>query len=215
MKHFLSIAVATLALLLSGCATTFSSQVSVFHEWPAEMKDKSYIFERSASQANDPEYKSYEEQLRHRLQMLGFQEMAAGHTPALKVGMQYGSALSDIEYSFPWHPVIYDPFWRIHFSRAYYPRSGFYYPYYYPYYFGRPYGMWGMYEVTVRRYYLHQLEIAVTEMKSGKKLADIKVSSEQLSPEISNYMHYLIDSALQDFPGKNGSTRNVEVPLEK
>ncbi len=43
---------AALALLLQGCATTptISSDVTAFHEWPAQMQDKSYAFERSKEQ---------------------------------------------------------------------------------------------------------------------------------------------------------------------
>lgn len=217
MNRLFSLCAAALLALLSGCATTYTSQVSVFHEWPAQLSDKAYAFAPTAAQAKDPEYKTYEEQLRHRLQMLGFQESKAGAMPALQVGMQYGTTLSEIEYSYPWHPALYDPFWRMHFSHGYYLRSSFYYPYYpYPYYFGRPFGgMWSNMDVTVRRYYLHQLEIGITEVKTGKKLADIKASSEQLSPEISLQMPYLIDSALLGFPGKNGGTSTVELPLEK
>lgn len=216
MKKLFYLPAALFVLLMSGCASTFTSQVSVFHEWPAEMPDKAYAFAPSAAQANDPEYKTYEEQLRHRLQMLGFRETAANTMPNLKVAMQYGTTLGEIQYSYPWHPAIYDPFWNIHFSRGYYMRGSLYYPYYpYPYYFGRPFGMWPTMDVTVRRYYLHQLEISIAEAKTGKKLADIKASTEQLSPEISLQMPYLIESALTGFPGKNGSTSTVELQLGK
>lgn len=41
----LAILVAATSLLLSGCATTLRSNVTVFHEWPSDLPDKSYTFE--------------------------------------------------------------------------------------------------------------------------------------------------------------------------
>lgn len=211
MKKITLLLMLTMSLLISGCATTFTSQVSVFHEWPDTTPDKSYIFERAPGQENNPEHKIYEEMLRNRLQNLGFKEVNVGATPALKVEMQYATTLREIQLSPLWQPVMYDPYWRLHFSR------GIYHPYFsaYPYYWG----WWGYprgwVDVSVRSTYLHQLEIRISEMTSAKKLADIKVSSEQFNPEIASYMPYLIESALKDFPGKNGSTSKVELKLEK
>ncbi|WP_423707968.1 DUF4136 domain-containing protein [Undibacterium sp. WLX3042] len=209
MKSFLSWSVIFISTLLTGCASTFTSQVSVFHEWPGNQQARSYIVERSPSQENNPEYKLYEEELRKQLGLHGFQEVRVDATPALKIGMQYGTALSEIQVSTPWAPAMYDPFWQTHFSRGYrfWPYS--------PYYFGGPYYMGRNLDFSVRRYYLHQLEINISDFQNGKKLADIKVSSEQLGQQISEHMPYLIESALKDFPGTNGTTRTVELPLKK
>ena len=202
------------SLLLSGCATTFSSQVSTFHEWPATTQDKSYIFERAPGQENNPEHKLYEVILRNRLQSLGFREVSAGATPTFKVELQYASTLREIQYSPLWHPMIYDPYWNLHFSRGIYRRHLIASPYAYPYYWGWPGYPRGWMDVSLRSTYLHQLEIRITEMASAKKLADIKVSTEQLNPEIAPYIPYMIESALKDFPGKNGSTVKVEMKVE-
>lgn len=209
MKSFLSWTIIFISTLLTGCASTFTSQVSVFHEWPENKQATSYIVERSPSQENNPEYKLYEEELRQQLGLHGFQEITAGVTPALKIGMQYGTSLGEIQVSAPWAPAMYDPFWQMHFSR------GYRFSPYSPYYFGSPYYMSRNLDFSVRRYYLHQLEINISDFQSGKKLADIKVSTEQLSQHISEQMPYLIESALQGFPGINGSTRTVELPLKK
>ena len=206
MKRYLSTAVLALSMLLTGCATTYSSQVSVFHEWPAANQDKSYILERMPAQENNPEYKFYEEELRTQLGLSGFKEVAAGATPALKIGMQYATTLSELQFTGPWAPAMYDPYWGMHF------RSAYFYGPYGPYY-GRH--MRGPIDASAIRYYLHQLEINISDFSSNKKLASIKVSSEQSDPEISKQMPYLIESALFGFPGKNGSTTNVELPLKK
>jgi len=206
MKRFLSAAAITISMLLTGCATTYSSQVSVFHEWPKGNQDKSYILERLPAQENNPEYKFYEEELRAQLGLHGFKEIAVGATPALKIGMQYGTSISELQYTSPWHPAMYDPYWGMHFRRAYL------YDPYFPFYGRR---LSGPMDISVTRYYLHQLEIEISDFANNKKLASIKVSSEQREPEISKQMPYLIESALQGFPGKNGSTTTVELPLNK
>ena len=206
MKRFLSSVSLVFSVLLTGCATTFSSQVSSFNEWP-DNAQKSYIFERAPAQENNPEYKVYEDQLRSQLGMQGFQETHGAATPALKVAMQYATTFSQIQVTDPWHPALYDPFWGMHFSRGYYFGRA-----YYPYFPGRYY-MYGA-DLSIRTYYLHQLQITMSDFSSGKKLADIRVSTEQLNPEISTQMPFMIESGLKNFPGKNGSTVTVELPLK-
>src|SRR5450830_261926 len=208
MKRYLTPALLALSMLLTGCATTFSSQVSVFHEWPSVAQDQSYILERQPAQENDPEYKFYEEELRAELGLHGFKEITPGATPALKIGMQYATTLSELQFIGPWHPAMYDPYWGMHFRSAY-----FYSPYGYGPYYGRHFR--GPIDANAVRYYLHQLEINISEFNSNKKLATIKVSSEQSDPQIATQMPYLLESALRGFPGKNGSTTTVELPLKE
>lgn len=206
MKKLMIFFTLACSLLLSGCATTFSSQVSVFHEWPGATQDKSFIFERAPGQENNPEHKLYEDMLRSRLQNLGFKEVMPGATPVLKVEVQYATTLREIQYSPFWQPGIYDPYWGLHFNRGIYRRH----PMYYSPFWGLPAYPRGWSDISMRSTYLHQLQIRITELNGNKKLADIKASSEQFNPEISLYIPYLMDSALKDFPGKNGSTSKVE-----
>lgn len=207
MKHlFRPLILLAAALKLSACATTFSSQVSVFQEWPAN-QGKSYIVERAPAQENNPEYKFYEEELRRQLDAKGFQPVATGAIPQVKVSIVYGSNLSEVQFTGFGHPALYDPFWNLHFRRGYFYR---------PYYFASdPYFPLRASDLNLRRYYLHQLEINITDAVTNKKLADIRASSEQLSPQISLYMPDLIEAALLGFPQKNGSTTQVELPSKK
>ncbi|MCU6435762.1 DUF4136 domain-containing protein [Undibacterium sp. Jales W-56] len=205
-------------LLLSGCATTVGSRVSVFHEWPAELKNKSFVVDKSEQQQNSPEFKAYELLLREKLKGIGLLEADTANQAhaALSVSMHYASNLSEIQLSSPWNLALYDPFWRLHFNRGWLPHSYFYRrPYfYYPYYSIAPDSMF-LSDISVRRYFLHQLEVTIADKASGKKLTEIKASTEQLNPEIHTYMHYLMDSAFLNFPGTSGTTVDVELPLEK
>lgn len=202
MKRIFTLLAICATTVLSGCATSFSSQVSTFQEWPASPQ-KSYIFERAPAQENNPEYKLYEDQLRIQLGMQGFQEISGAADPALKIGMQFATTLAEIQYPWPWHPAMYDPFWDLHFRHAYYFGR---YPYFGP--------RWRGGDMSLRATYLHQLQILISDYRSNKRLADIRVSSEQLNPRISEFMPLMIQSALLNFPGKNGSTVEVEIPLD-
>ena len=44
MKRLIAVTMALSALLLGGCATTIRSDVPTFHQWPAQIQDKSYVF---------------------------------------------------------------------------------------------------------------------------------------------------------------------------
>ncbi|MEG1118353.1 MAG: DUF4136 domain-containing protein, partial [Janthinobacterium sp.] len=67
MKRYLTIMMAALTVLLTGCATTIRSDVTVFHEWPAQLQDKSYVFEAPAAENDTLEYRSYQNLVRAEL----------------------------------------------------------------------------------------------------------------------------------------------------
>ena len=50
MKRLLIAAAAALGLLLTGCANPVRSNVTTFHQWPAELADKSYVIEAPPAQ---------------------------------------------------------------------------------------------------------------------------------------------------------------------
>lgn len=185
-----------LLILLSACASTFTSQVSSFHEWPASYDKKTYLFERAPEQENQPEHKHYETELAQQLSKLGFTAANDAAQAQLKISLRYASSLKELELS-PlspyWNPYFYDPYWRYHYRRGWYYRS--------------PVWMRGMANVSAT--YLHQLEIKFSEVNGGKTLAEIRASTEQSNQELSLYMPALIRSALSDFPGVSGKTREV------
>lgn len=220
MKNYLvSGLIGGLILLVSGCATTITSQVTTFQEWSSvaasQSKDRSYRLELSDAQKDDLEFKQYSDILEQHMSALGFKEITdTSATPDFTVKLAYATALSSIQFSYPYPygPYFYDPIWRLHYSRFYY-RSPFFYPYGYGFNrFGDPYFADGF---QGRRYYLHQLAVTITDQKTGKKVFDVRASTEQLDPEILNHIPYLMASAFQNFPGENGKTIKVELPLNK
>lgn len=203
LTHYLrNFGIILLSLVMSACASTFKSQVSSFHEWPANFEKKTYLFERAPEQENQPEHKHYENELSQQLSKLGFIAASDASQAQLKISLRYASSLKDFELS-PlspfWHPYYFDPYWRYHMRRGWYYR--------YP---AWPAGTRAV--ASANASYLHQLEIKFSELSTGKTLADIRASTEQYNQEISLYMPELITSALTDFPGVSGKTREISLP---
>ena len=88
MKRSIAVTLALSALLLGGCASTIRSDVTTFHQWPAQIQDKSYVFEAPPTFDNTLEYQSYQNLVRGQLAQLGFREANMG-APALKVAMRF------------------------------------------------------------------------------------------------------------------------------
>ena len=64
MKRTVLTAMAALALLLGGCATVIRSDVTTFHQWPAQLADKTYLFETPPAQEDTLELRSYQNLVR-------------------------------------------------------------------------------------------------------------------------------------------------------
>ncbi|SDY60589.1 protein of unknown function [Collimonas sp. OK242] len=207
MKRIISLGLAALTLLLGGCATVIRSDVTAFNEWPADLPNKSYVFEHMAAQSNDLEYRNYENLVGAELQRLGF--IPAGDTaPQLKVALRYDIAARDVRVV---EPVVADPMWYGPYGPYGWGRPGFYSPFYDPF--------WYAPQVVGQREYNYQLfqrrlNIAITRAGNGQKLYDVTVTSEGKMNSLPAVMPYLIRSAFTDFPGKSGATHQVKLKVE-
>ncbi len=200
------------ALLLSGCATTIRSEVTAFHQWPAALPGKTYVFMRPPSA--DLERQNYETLLRERLAKLGLQEASTGEPAALAVTMNYAvngrdvrvieTVLVDPWYGTPWYgPGYYNPYWG-------WPGYGS--PFYGP--------MWPAMPVAreqQRRYtvFHRELKLRIDDVAKKQPLYDVTVKSDGEEGNLAKLMPYLIDSAFKDFPGKSGVPRVVELKMER
>lgn len=207
MKRIISLGLAALTLLLGGCATVIRSDVTAFNEWPADLPNKSYVFEHTAAQSNDLEYRNYENLVGAELQGLGFNP--AGDTaPQLKVALRYDIAARDVRVV---EPVVADPMWYGPYGPYGWGRPGLYSPFYDPF--------WYAPQVVGQREYNYQLfqrrlNIAITRAGNGQKLYDVTVTSEGKMNSLPAVMPYLIRSAFTDFPGKSGVTHQVKLKVE-
>jgi hypothetical protein len=218
MKRFLVAAGAALTLMLTGCATTISSDVTTFHQWPAELQNKSYVLEAPPPQDDTLELRSYQNLVRAELARLGFQEAVDGSAPALKVAMRFTTTDIPVRVIEPMYPMTYYPSARFMFAQPYhrgywggrrYWGGGWYSPFYDPFWFGMP-----AYTEQVRHYYKRELQVGIKAANDGKRLFDVTVhnTSRELSTPV--IMPALVHSAFAGFPGVSGVARRVELKRE-
>ncbi|CAL60775.1 conserved hypothetical protein [Herminiimonas arsenicoxydans] len=207
MRRCLWIFIAVASVLLSGCASFIKSDVVAFHEWPADLQNKTYIFDRKTEQANDLEYRSYENLVRTELGRLGFAEAQDPRGANLKVALQYRIDARDVT---AMEPVLVDPYW---YGYPYYgPRwRGYYGPYYDPFWYPGPVTQYREVQYQV---FQRQLNILITRSKDGKKLYDVTVNSDGNNGSMAFAMPYMVRSAFSDFPGRSGVPHRVNLEIK-
>jgi len=205
----LAIVFTALTVMLTGCATTIRSDVTAFHDWPAQLNDKSYVFEAPTVQEDTLEYRSYQNLVRNELAKHGFGEASGPASAKLRVSMRFST--TDVP-----ERVLQatDPFW--------------YGPGYWPGRYSYRYGAWPGYgrfgyspfwggpmevEESVRHKFERDLRVTINE-RNGKKLYDVTVHSASTKRATPQVMPAMVASAFADFPGRSGVPRQVEVKVE-
>jgi hypothetical protein len=210
MRHRITVLIAMLCVLLAGCATTIRSEVIAFHEWPADLPDKSFVFERTKEQENNLEYRNYENLVREELLRLGFVEAADPRTARLKVTISYSIHVRDVRVV---QPVIVDPWYGgpPFFGPPWGYGYGYYSPFYDPFWYGPP-----LVEQRESRYQLftRQLRVVIAQVADSKRLYDVTVVSEGTNGALAAVMPYMIRSAFAAFPGTSGVPRQVELKMK-
>ena len=209
MKHWFRLATVSLMLLLVGCAsTTIRSDVTVFHEWPAELRDKVFVFERNREQDSNLEYRNYENLVRGELLRLGFVEASAAQAPKLKVTLTYSIKVRDVRVI---EATMPDPFWyAAPLSTHRWRGRGYYGPYYDPFW---PVAPTTAYVESSYQVYSRQVKIGIAQMSSGKKLYDVTVNSEGTDSSLATVMPYMVRSGFSDFPGQSGMSRTISLKM--
>jgi hypothetical protein len=207
MRRGLLTSIVLISVLLSGCASFIRSDVIAFHEWPADLQNKTYVFDRKPEQANDLERRSYENLLRPELGRLGFAEAQDPRGANLKVALDYRVDTRDVTVV---QPVVVDPYW---YGHPYYgPRwRGYYGQFYDPFWYPGPVTQYRevQYQLSQR-----QLNILITRIKDGKRLYDVTVNSGG-NASMAFAMPYMVRSAFTDFPGPNGQPRRMDLEIKQ
>jgi hypothetical protein len=204
MKRTMIAAAASLSLLLGGCATTVRSDVTTFHQWPAQIADKSYAFEAPAAQDNTLELQSYQNLVRGQLTRLGFHE--APQSPALKVTLRVTTVDVPTQVLYPTGGPLYPYGGRFAFGGFHRRYWGGYSPFFDP--------IWGpspRYDVEEEHRYHRQLQVAITSATDNKRLFDVTVRNVSKTMSTPKVMPALVQSAFEGFPGPNGGARVVEL----
>lgn len=208
MKRSVLTATAALALLLGGCATTIRSDVTTFHQWPAQMQDKRYVFEAPPPQDDTLELRSYQNLVRAELGKLGFQETT--DAAALKVAMRFTTTDVPIQVVQAVDPFFYSSSrfgFMYPYSRYGFRGRGWYSPFYDPFMNGLP----AQYEVRIRHNYQRELQVAIRSATDNTRLFDVTVHNNSSVRSTPVVMPALVHSAFDGFPGPNGVARRIEL----
>jgi len=209
-----ALAIFLAALLLSGCATTLRSNVTVFHQWPADLQEKTYVFETPSAAEDTLEHRSYLALVSNELGKLGFRQATNPAEARLKVGMRFSTidrptrvlqASDPFMMSPYYHPWGYSRYgyWP---SRRYY--GSFYRPYYDPWF-------WGPMEFreVIQHNYERQLNVTINNL-SGARLFEVTVQNTSRKQSTPLVMPALVQSAFTGFPGESGKAKRVDLELQ-
>lgn len=190
---------AVVSVLLAGCASTVTSQVTAFGDSPGLFDGpRTYALTRAAEQQNNQEHATYEQWLRARLSGDGFREQSSASARYL-IGMTYGISQQVMRVAEP----VYDPMFAPGPWGPWGPWGrpwGWYgYPYGAPAYIQRDYP-----------YAVAGLQLRFVDRASGKEVYRVQASTSDAGSSLASAMPFLIDAALKQLPFPSGWTVNVE-----
>ncbi|AOK29117.1 MULTISPECIES: DUF4136 domain-containing protein [Burkholderia] len=187
-------------VLLSGCTSYVTTQVTAFSSWNGNDASRTYAFSRSAEQQNSLEQATYEQLVGNELSAYAFNRVPAKDARYL-VGLSYGIKSNWV--SVP-QPVYYDPW----FGPGPYWRGG-------PW---GPYGPWGPFPAgyvnQTYQIFERTLDIRISERATGKEVYNVSARNAGDGASLLQAMPYLARAALADFPLGNGTVRTVRLPVD-
>ena len=199
-----------LAAALTGCALGpqfVRTEVTNYNEWPTLPTNRSYTFARTLEFQASLEVKSYEDIVRDELAAQGFRYVQDRDQAELIVTLRPSTNGNRVRVSDPWA----DPFWGYGgFYGGFYGRRGYgwYDPFWSPFYGGFNYGT---IEIFNRR-----LEMDIdSKSVAGRRYYEGRVESAGQSASFKEVAPYLVRALFTEFPGNNGQTRRVDVPIER
>jgi len=195
------------ALLLGGCASTVTSEVTAFRQadWQND-PPRTYAFDGDKARQDELDRQTYEQWLAQTLAPLGFALVPRGQAHYL-VSMEYGAIpttvrVVDTAYPDPWYGP-WGPYWG-------------------PYGNYRPWGPWGpgywppatvVRDVPVTE---SVLNVYFKDAGSGRRVYQVTARQQTEGGTLQSAMPYLIRSAFANFPTDgDGRTRHITLPLDK
>lgn len=188
-------------ILVTGCATpTVQARVTSFQRWPADVVGATYRFvDATPGQANNLEYQAYQDAMRASIGPTGLVEAQPDASARFNVSFKYGTEQTQVMTRQPYDPYFYGGF------------GGFY---------GPPMwgpGYWGPNWVDVPTVaYRNRLTVEIYD--NAHKGAEVYRSSAYIlsgREDLVRTMPYLTRAIFDNFPGNNGSEREVEYPINR
>lgn len=197
MKKMLSLVGYAAVVLMAGCTTYVTSQVTAFQNWPGNDSDRTYAFVRSPAQ-NNLEQSSYEHLVTQALSNYGFQQTSATQA-------RYGVALNygiNRDVAVVPQPIYYNP------PPVWYGRRWGWGPYYGPI---GPVGYVNQVYPVFNKY----LSLRFTEQASHQEVYSVTARTSGPDDMLLDAMPYLVHSALYQFPLPNAANVRVRLPVPK
>ena len=196
-----------LALLavLAGCAIGpqyVRTEVTSYNEWSTLPADRTYTFARTLELRSSLELKTFEEIVRDELAIQGFRLVPDPAQAALIVTLKPSVTGTRVRVRDPW-PV--DPFWSPY---GFYGRRGFgWYDRY-----GSPFYDFNDFTVDV---FHRRLEMDIDSRTTvGKRYYEGRVETSSQAESMKAVIPYMVRALFTDFPGNNGQTRRVDIPVD-
>ncbi len=194
-----SLVLAALSLLLSGCTTYVATHVTAFSDWSGDDASRTYAFTRTPRQENSIEQSTYEGLVANELASHAFRRVDEAQAQYL-VGLSYSSRREIVNVAQP----------------AY-----FYNPWPGPYWRGQidPWGPFGPYPGgyvdSSYAEYTHMLGLRITARATGREV--YSVTARNVGEDPSLVLADALSGAQRagDFPLGNGVTRTVRIPVDQ
>ena len=193
--HRATLLLAAFAVLLSGCTTYVTTQVTAFSDWSSGDAARTYAFTRAPGQQSNLELTTYERIVATELALHAFREVDSAQARYL-VGLSYGMRSDMVTVA---QPMYYNPWPSPYWGRSF-----------------DPWGPWGPFPSTyvdTFPVFTHLLGVRITERESGKEVYNVTARNSGAESSLVRAMPYLARSAFADFPLGNGEVHTVKIPL--
>jgi len=199
------------AATIAGCAIgpqIVQTQVTNYNEWSTLPADKTYSFARTLEYQGSLEVKSYEDIVRDELALKGFRFVPEPAQANLIVTLRPSSSTTRLRMRDPW-PI--DPFWG-GYGGFYGRRFGGWYGPYGPYGYSA-FDNFNTYPVDVIQ---RRLEMDIdSRATAGKRYYEGRVETSSEADAFKDIVPAMVQALFTDFPGNNGQTRRIDVPLAR
>lgn len=204
-----------MTLLVSGCMMV-TSNISVFHDLPPTAQALKYATLPLKSQEGSLEHQSYKQFIKTELNKRGYVETPVSDADVI-VFLDYGIDTGREVVSS--YPIIGQTGTLSSYTTGTIQSYGGYATYSGTTYHTPTYGVVGsgtrsdtVYTRFLRLDFVDRAELAAGKVK---KRYEAKVVSAGSSSQIAAVMPAMIEALFEDFPGKSGATRRVDVPMQR
>jgi hypothetical protein len=209
---------APLLALAAGCATYMQAQVTSFHQAGPDVRlaGKRFVIAPADAQKESLEFQAYADLVRRALVEQGLVDAGAAGGAAADVAVRIRYSIDGgkpVVYGYPAYGYThYGPVW----NWTPYPLPGGGVRYVWTPTYPMTYGVVGT-NYAQSMVYRRELNVVIEDRQSGSKaparLYEGTVVTEGGSGSLAPVMPAMVRALFSDFPGRNGVTRIVQVPM--